>query len=242
MIFWIIAVLLAFFVKGLAGFANTLVFTSVVGFAADNILISPVELLLGYPSNLIMAAKERKAIKWRLCLPLIALMAAGSAAGILFLKNANSGVIKLICAFSISAAGVLLFLQTFLQKKIEFSPILLKIVAIVSGILSGLYGIGVLLALYITSTAADAKSFRANICTVFFAENTFRIALYFATGILTLSALKMFLHLLPFMLIALFLGMKLGEKVSEKTSRRVVALLLVISGAALAVAATRLFM
>ena len=55
MIWWIAATLCAFYVKGLCGFANTLVFTTVMSFGVSNRNISPVELLLGYPSNAIIA-------------------------------------------------------------------------------------------------------------------------------------------------------------------------------------------
>lgn len=54
MIYWILATLTAFFIKGLCGFANTLVFTSILSFGIVNANISPVELLIGYPSNLIL--------------------------------------------------------------------------------------------------------------------------------------------------------------------------------------------
>ena len=60
MILWIIAAICAFFIKGLCGFANTLVFTSILSFGVNNASISPVELLLGYPGNLLLAWKERK--------------------------------------------------------------------------------------------------------------------------------------------------------------------------------------
>ena len=60
MILWIIATLCAFFIKGLCGFANTLVFTSILGFGVANVNISPVELLLGYPTNLILTWNNRK--------------------------------------------------------------------------------------------------------------------------------------------------------------------------------------
>ena len=95
MIFWIIATLCAFFVKGLCGFANTLVFTAILSFGNNNVNISPVELMLGYPSNIILAWRERKAIKWSICLPLALLVIVGSIPGVLFLKNADTGVIKI---------------------------------------------------------------------------------------------------------------------------------------------------
>ncbi len=74
MILWIIAAVFAFFVKGLCGFANTLVFTSILSFEVNNASISPVELLLGYPGNLFLAWKERKKINWKICGPLSALV------------------------------------------------------------------------------------------------------------------------------------------------------------------------
>ena len=45
MALYIIAALAAFFVKGLCGFANTLVFQSILSFGVNNASISPVELV-----------------------------------------------------------------------------------------------------------------------------------------------------------------------------------------------------
>ena len=75
MFWWITATVCAFFIKGLCGFANTLVFTTILSFGNDNANISPVELVLGYPTNLIVAWRERKSIRWSVCLPLAALVA-----------------------------------------------------------------------------------------------------------------------------------------------------------------------
>ena len=85
MTIWIIAAIAAFYIKGLCGFANTLVFDSILSFSANNISISPVELLTGYPSNGIMAFRERKHINVKLCLKTIVLLIIGSIPGTLFL-------------------------------------------------------------------------------------------------------------------------------------------------------------
>ena len=45
MILWFVAAFTAYFVKGLCGFANTLVFTTILSFGAANASISPVDLL-----------------------------------------------------------------------------------------------------------------------------------------------------------------------------------------------------
>ena len=52
------AAVLAYFVKGLCGFANTLVFSTLLSFTADNIRISPVELALGILSGKILNEKH----------------------------------------------------------------------------------------------------------------------------------------------------------------------------------------
>ena len=67
--YFILAAACAYFIKGLCGFANTLVFTSILGFSKTNIEISPVELVLSYPSNIILVLKNRDRLQWRAWLP-----------------------------------------------------------------------------------------------------------------------------------------------------------------------------
>ncbi|MBO5622096.1 MAG: sulfite exporter TauE/SafE family protein, partial [Butyrivibrio sp.] len=175
--FWIIATLLAFYVKGLCGFANTLVFTSILTFGTANINISPVELILGYPTNLIISIKERKAIIPRIVISLAIMVIIGSLGGALFLKNADTTLIKIIFGVLVILVGIEMLLRELSQKKAKNSKVLLTIISILSGFLCGLYGVGALLGAYIGRTTDDLKSFKANICTVFIIENTFRIIL-----------------------------------------------------------------
>ena len=58
--------------------------------------ISPVSLVVGYPTNLIVAWKNRKAINWKLCLALTALVILGNIPGAYLLKNADTGIIKVV--------------------------------------------------------------------------------------------------------------------------------------------------
>lgn len=236
MIFWIIATLLAFYVKGLCGFANTLVFTSILTFGTANINISPVELILGYPTNLIISIKERKAITPRIVIPLAVMVIIGSLGGALFLKNADTTLIKIIFGVLVILVGIEMLLRELSQKKAKNSKVLLTIIGILSGFLCGLYGVGALLGAYIGRTTEDLKSFKANICTVFIIENTFRIILYLFYGIITMESLKRALILSPFMLIGLGAGMLSAGKISEKIVKRIVIILLIVSGIALILA------
>ncbi|MBR5224529.1 MAG: sulfite exporter TauE/SafE family protein [Clostridia bacterium] len=239
MIWWIIATLCAFYVKGLCGFANTLVFTTVMSFGMSNRNISPVELLLGYPSNAIIAYRERKAIEPRLCLPLAALVTLGSIPGMLMLKHADTSVVKLVFGVVIVLLGLEMLLRERNTGKTQESNAMLALIGLLSGVLCGLYGVGALLGAYIGRVAKDASAFRANICVVFFVENTLRIVLYSAAGLLNTGMALKAIGLLPAALLGLFLGAKSAALVSEKTVKRLVIIMLILSGVSLIVGQLR---
>lgn len=239
MFLFIIATLFAYFIKGLCGFANTLVFSTILSFGMNNINISPMELLLGYPSNVIIAWKERRSVNWKVCLPLAALVLAGNIPGIFLLKNADTQSIKIFFGVVIIGIGLEMLSRDLpIGKKKQAasragSKIGLAVIGLISGLLCGLYGIGALLAAYIGRVTEDSSSFKGNLCVVFIVENTFRIILYIATGIITLETAKSAALLLPAMAVGLFIGMKSGRFLNEKIIKKLVIIMLILSGAAL---------
>lgn len=233
MALWMLAAVCAFFVKGVCGFANTLVFTTILSFGTSNVNISPVELMLGYPSNLILAWRNRRSIQWKVCLPLAALVIAGCIPGAFFLKNAGTGAVKIIFGAVIILTGMEMLLREIKPGKIRQSKAMMGAIGVAAGVLCGLYGVGALLGAYISRVTDDSKGFQANICTVFLAENTFRVILYSLTGIMTWDVCRQAAMLLPFMLLGLCLGMWSGKFLNEKIVKRLVVLMLMVSGAAL---------
>lgn len=65
MTWWIIATLSAYIVKGLCGFGGTLVFSTILSYNLNKVNISPVDLVLGYISNIVMAWHDRNRINRR---------------------------------------------------------------------------------------------------------------------------------------------------------------------------------
>lgn len=232
---WIIAALCAFFIKGLCGFANTLVFSAILSFGSANINITPVELLLGFPTNLILAWKERKSIQWRLCIPLTLLVLAGNLPGIFLLKNTDSRTVKIFFGIVIVFIGIEMFFREYYPRKAKESRVVLVCIGILSGILSGMYGIGAMLAAYVGRVTRDSASFKANMCAVFIAENLFRIILYITAGILTKQIAVQAVCLYPAMLAGLFAGMKSSSHLDEGIVKKLVILMLILSGGVLIV-------
>ena len=235
MFIWIIATLLAFYIKGLCGFANTLIFNSVLTFSVNNVNITPIELLLGYPSNLILTWRNRKDLSVKIWLPLAVLVLAGNIPGAIFLKTVDTGLVKIFFGIVVILVGIEMLLRDRTHSQAKSSKLFLIIIGFLSGILCGLFGVGALLAAYVGRVTDNTDAFKANISAVFIAENTFRIILYSILGIMNLSVLKHAILLMPFMLIGLFAGMKSSQMIDDKIVKKFVIVLLIFSGVMLIV-------
>ena len=233
MIGWIIAAVCAFFVKGLCGFANSLVFSTILSFTTHNIDISPVELLTSLPANVIIAVRERRSIRWGMSLRLITLVIAGNIPGMLLLKTADAQAIKALFGAVIIAVGVEMLLRSRSEKPKKDSKAVLLAISVVSGLLCGLYGIGALMGAYVERITKDSHEFKANMCFVFTAENLFRLGMYAALGIVTAQSVLLALKILPFVILGLLLGMAAGRRLNERIAKQIVVVMLIVSGAAL---------
>lgn len=231
----VIAVICAYVIKGMCGYANTLVFSTIMSFTANNINISPLELIQGYPSNILISWQERKSISPKVCIPLSVFVILGSIPGAIILKNADTQLLKVLFGLVVAAVGIEMFFREYQKEHKKTSPVILAVIGILSGILCGLFGIGALLAAYVSRTTENNSQFKGNMCVVFLVENTFRIILYSVTGILTPVIFKSALLLLPFMLIGLAAGIFLSKKISEKIVKKIVIILLVLSGLSLVI-------
>ena len=136
---WIVATLCAFFIKGLCGFANTLVFTSILGFGVANVNISPVELLLGYPTNLILTWNNRKKLDKKVYIPLALLVLGGSIPGAILLKSVDVKYLKVFFGIVVILIAVEIFFREYQCTNAKDSNIILCIIGVLSGILCGLF-------------------------------------------------------------------------------------------------------
>lgn len=230
MIWYVIATLCAYYVKGLCGFANTLVFTSVLGFTKDNINITPLDVLIGYPSNIIITWKERKSLNYRIWLPVVCMVVIGMIPGIYILRHSNTSIIKILFGFVVIILAIDMLLREITNRKSKESKITMFIIGILSGMLCGIFGVGALVATYMNKVTKNSEEFRANICAVFFFDNTIRIIIYIVSGILTFSIMKQAILLYPVMLLGMYFGMMSGKVFNEKIIKKVVIIMLIISG------------
>ncbi len=234
MLLWIIAGLCSGFIKGLCGVGDAPVFSSIMAFATDNIDISPVSQLLSLPANVFITWRERSGLDRRIWLPPAILLVAGSIPGTLLLKNTDTRPLKVVFGFFIVLVGALLLMNELSPRKRRPSPIVMSVIGILAGITSGLFGIGVLLTVYMSQITDDLKTFKSNICMVFSIGNFTVTILYMILGIITLSNLRRAAMIFPFVLLGLFLGTKSSAFLDDRKAKIIIMLVLIISGLAIA--------
>lgn len=232
MYLWMLAAVVAYFIKGLCGFANTLVFTAILSFGS----VMPIFLQLiccWVSGNVILTWKNRKNLDPKVYIPLAVLVLAGSIPGAFLLKNVDARAIKLVFGVVVVALGAEMLSREYSKKRVPSSRLVLAIIGVAAGVLCGLFGVGALLAAYVNRVTDEDSSFKANISAVFIVDNTFRIILYSALGLLTFDTVLSVLKLIPFALLGLFLGIKCSNHMDGKNVKKITSVLLVLSGISL---------
>lgn len=164
------------------------------------------------------------------------LLIAGTIPGTLLLKNVNTGTLKLIFGFFIIFVGILMLYNELSTRKVKPSKWLLFTVGVISGVSSGLFGIGVMLIVYISMTTDDMGSFKGNICAIFAAENFVRLIMYLILGMFTPSVLQHAALITPFQFAGVFLGLKSASFLDERKAKLAVMSVLILSGIAIVAA------
>ena len=231
MILWMLAAFVGYFVKGVAGIGNTLVVTSAMAYTRTNAEITPVELLLCVPTNLAVTWVYRRHIDWKLAIAPLCMVIAGDALGVLLLKNVDVTVMKAIF-------GVVLILLSVEQLWREFRgnptraghPVRMTALGVSAGVLCGMFGVGALLAAYLSRVTEDDATYKGTMSIIFTIENWFRVIAYSAAGLLTAVSLTRAAMLLPFMAVGLFLGIRLSGRLNARTMRIIIGVMLLLSG------------
>lgn len=141
--------------------------------------------------NIILTWKNRKQLDYKVYLPLVLLILIGSIPGAILLKNVNVQSLKVVFVVFVILVAIEMLLREYRPTKMKDSKILLGIIGILSGLMCGLFGIGALLAAYVTRVTSTTDEFKANMSAVFIVENTVRIIFYCIIGVI-----KLLYHLL----------------------------------------------
>lgn len=221
--------------SGLAGFAMGLVVSGIWLH-----IITPVQtatLIAGYGlwTQSYAIWKLRHALSWRSVAPFIVGGAIGVPIGAMLLTTINPAYLR-------TGVGVLLVLySTYSQARPAFKPVRSGIpadvgIGVLNGLLGGLTGLtGIIVAIWCQLRGWPKDVQRTVFQPVNLAAMVMSVVSLSLAGAVTAETVKLYLLGLPVLLAGLWSGFKLYGKLDDAAFRRVILLLLLVSGLALIV-------
>ncbi|MBX3651033.1 MAG: sulfite exporter TauE/SafE family protein [Burkholderiales bacterium] len=234
---WIAAsVFAAFVVRGMSGFGAGMIAVPLLAFVIPLQLAVPLCSLLVFVLFVILVIRDRREIVWdelRLLLPPTII---GALAGLwLFAVLDNRMLVLMLGGFLVLYSVYMLAVSALGLPQLRCSQRWAFPVGFLGAFFDTLFGGGggTLVVIYINARGIGRAGFRATVAALWFAEMVARIGGYAWAGFYDAGILLLFVMLLPLMWIATLVGEKLGNRINAETFSRLLALMLLASGASL---------
>lgn len=217
-----------FFIQTLIGFAGALIALPIL------LLVLGLQDAIAYISifyffsSVYLIAQEWKYINRKIILKLAIATILGVALGIwvlahgkpLFLKKALGVFILLYVSYTIYAKD-----KVFKQPKLAF------LFGLAGGFFSGLFSTGgPLYVIIVKDSSITMQSFRATMFGILGLITAVRIPTLYTAGILNIEQIQYSLYIMPFFILAIYLGKKAYVKLNEVVLKQGVLVLLFLSG------------
>ncbi len=242
-----LVVTLAFVVKRLTGFGNTLITNTFFLFFAELRFAAPAELLTNVPMNLAMAWKARRRVDAKFVLVMFAFVLAGILGGALILEGFRGRPLKVLLGLFVAADSLYALFRGRAPAPVpgtsEAHPReaavrgpgdAVRLVA--SGLSLGLFGVGAVLAAFLAKRFRDRETLRGTLCAVFLLDNLCRFAAYAALGLYGRETFRAALGLYPFVAAGFLIGRFLDGRIPDRVLATWTRVLLAGSGLALVAA------
>jgi len=220
--------LLAYTLKGMAGFGSGLLTVPVLALFLPLTTIVPMLGLISYSGTVIQSVQLRKKVRWKDCLIVLPFSALGVVLALWIFKN-----IELIWLNKALAIFVIIYALMMIlpQRPVEWH----RNWGVPSGFFAGLVGAlfgtgGPFYVIYLKLRQLNKNSFRATIAMIFLFDGAIRIVGYGFSGFYTADVLMLALISLPLLFLGLFMGHRIHLSISNQLFTRVISVLLLCSG------------
>jgi uncharacterized membrane protein YfcA len=227
---------LSAFVRGMIGFGNALIAMPLLALVVSVQIASPVVALANLTGILIILVRQWRSVDvraaWRLTLSSL----IGIPIGLLFIKNANESLVRVLLGAILIAFGLYYLIAPRLPYlRGEGTSYAF---GLASGVLGGAYNTnGPPIVLYGALRRWPPENFRATLQGVFLPTNLMVIVGHVLAGLATPTVLKLYAYSRPLMLLATLLGMRLARRIPQGQFNRLVYAFLVAMGVLLIVRA-----
>lgn len=226
----------AYVVRGMSGCGAGLVATPLLAFLLPMSTVVPATALLVFVLFVFLTLRDRHQVLWdefrRLLMPTL----AGVAGGLyLFALLDNRLLLKLLGGFLLAYAAYMLVAQWAGMQQLKLSEKWALPLGFLGAFIDALFGGGggTLVVIYMHGRGVSKMEFRATLAVLWFVEMMARIGGYTLAGYYTQDTLALVAVMLPFMLLGTWVGEKINASVSQETFTKILAAMLLLSGASL---------
>lgn len=235
------------FVQGLSGFAFSMVSMAIWAWVLEPRLAAVLTVFGALVGQVTGALSVRQAFPWKRLLPFLAGGALGVPLGLALLPLLDPAVFKLLLGIVLVAWCSFMLLS---RRKIEqgnrgrgYDRVCDGIAGLCGGILGSLAGLtGIAPALWCTLRQYPRDMQRNLIQGFNLLILSFTMTCYVVSSTVSVAMLPWFGALLPVIMVSTWLGARLYTRLCDETFRRIILMLLTLSGAALLVSAARGFL
>ncbi len=227
----ILGIVIGFFVQTIIGFSAGLIALPILLIVLnikDAVVINSIFLFL---FSCLLVIKNRKFIEKKLVFQLSIFIIIGLILGVFILKIGNPIILKKILGVFI----ILYVGYNFLKKK--KLPLLNKLgplLGFIGGLFAGMFSSGgPSIVAYIYNKLKDPVTIRATIIGTLAITNLLRLPLLAVNNLVRIELLSRALWVLPFFILAIYLGQKVSNKVNKTVFKNILLVFLFLSGVAL---------
>lgn len=228
----------AYIVRGMSGFGAGLVATPLLAFTFPITTVVPTTALLVFVLFIFLTLRDWRKVLWDEFWRLLPPTMLGVAFGLyLFTALDNRLLTKMLGGFLIAYSCYMLISQWVGMDQLKLSTRWAWPLGFAGALIDAMFGGGggTLPVIYMHGRQVARDAFRATLAVLWFVEMTARIGGYMMAGFYTPGTLMLVMLLLPFVALGTWTGEKIGARLSQDAFTRILAGLLMLSGASLMV-------
>lgn len=237
MLFCTAVIIVAFAVRGGAGFGGGAVAVPLLALVFPVQLTVPVVTVLNMLSSIGHGVADWRQIAWKQIIRVVPGSLIGVLLGLYLLSMIDpQPLARALGAFVVVyAIYVLAFADRTPVIPSRWMPATAALTSMAAGIIGSLFGgaAGPLYVIYLNAARLGKDAFRVTITTIMLFQGLTRIAGYAALGLYDAQVLKLLALALPVMILGSWLGARVVRRLDQALFNRAVATVLLASGAAL---------
>lgn len=232
LLYFCFIIIISYAIRGSAGFGGVTV--PLLAWVMSLKTVVPMVTFLGLLSSIAILRTDYRHVVWRDLWRVLPWTALGVAIGVYFFRILDAATLARILGGVVLAYGSYALFVTWRSpgKMTLPMPLITPVAGTFAGFVGTMFGAmaGMFFAIYLDILRHSRDAFRATVAAILFALGILRGGAYIVAGEFTRDVLIACAAALPMMMLGIFIGNRIHANLNEVAFKRMIAVLLIISG------------